>query len=115
VEASPEREALVVVADRDAFGRVVDRLRAVASVVHLAPPHLAVVLVDPAHPLAPIDGARLYLDDPPPQDVLDGLDAGGRIFTAAWRARTGGPAKVRPGEGLAWDAPGHLPPDAPTA
>jgi hypothetical protein len=36
-----------------------------------------------------------------------------RLFVSAWRARQHAEAKTRVGEGLAWDAPGFLPPDPP--
>ena len=48
-----------------------------------------------------------------PGESLEGgadLTAQERLFADAWSQRTG---EARPGEGLAWDAPGFTPPDPP--
>ncbi|MGX5653426.1 hypothetical protein ACWKWC_01470 [Geodermatophilus nigrescens] len=102
---------LLVVADD--VGQVLDRMgRAVTLVQHL-PPRLAVVECDDdaraALPTAPgvlgIGGPEL------PDDVRDRLTGTERLFADAWVL--GRRPKTRPGDGLAWDAPGFDPPDAP--
>jgi xanthine dehydrogenase molybdopterin-binding subunit B len=49
-------------------------------------------------------------DRPRPPDVA-GLSEAETLFVDAWRSRLDRPAKVRPGDGLPWDAPGFEPPD----
>jgi len=49
--------------------------------------------------------------DEPPADVVERLTDEERLFVRAWSSRK--VEKVRPGDGLPWDAPGFLPPDLP--
>lgn len=48
-----------------------------------------------------------------PADVIDRLRPDERLFVEAWVQQQASGNKVRPGEGLSWDAPGFTPPDAP--
>ena len=102
---------LLVVAED--VGQVLDRLgRSVTLVQHL-PPRLAVVESD--------DDARAALRTAPdvlgigdpdlPDDVRGRLTDTERVFADAWVL--GRRPKTRPGDGLAWDAPGFEPPDLP--
>jgi hypothetical protein len=43
---------------------------------------------------------------------IPGLDEQEALFVAAWASRQGGKT-ARGGDGVAWDAPGFLPPDPP--
>jgi hypothetical protein len=47
--------------------------------------------------------------------ALDELDDGARLFVEAWRTTSSvaSATRERPGDGLAWDAPGMEPPDPP--
>lgn len=103
-----DRRDLLVVIDRDADAdRVLASLRRVAQVVQVLPPRLALIAGD--GPVT-VPGATAYTEDVP-DNVLAELSPVERAFVAAWRSRRAG--KRRPGEGLPWDAPGHLPPDRP--
>jgi hypothetical protein len=102
-------EQLVLVADPARYEEVVAALRATIPVVQQLPPRLATVGPLPAgRPPPRVSGVRWY-DEAPPDD--EDLSAPERLFVAAWLARRR--PKDRPGDGLPWDAPGHLPPDAP--
>jgi hypothetical protein len=56
------------------------------------------------------DGSMQTFGD---ESVLDELNDGARLFMEAWRTRPLSKPN-RPGEGLAWDAPGFEPPDRPS-
>lgn len=49
----------------------------------------------------------------PADPVSNSLSESERLFVKAWQARQQSVGKRRRGEGLAWDAPGFLPPDPP--
>jgi hypothetical protein len=55
----------------------------------------------------------LYAGVDPPPEIIDALDDGERLFVEGWLARHSATKTDRPGEGLAWDAPGMTPPDLP--
>ena len=69
-----------------------------------------VALAEPRGEVPDVPGTRWYTGAVPP-DVLLTLAPAARLFIAAWRDRQA--PKERHGEGLSWDAPGHLPPDRP--
>ena len=102
---------LLVVAED--VGRGLDRLgRSVTLVQHL-PPRLAVVESDDdaRAALRTAPGVRGIGDPDLPAAVRGGRAATERDLDAAWvRGRR---RKSRPGDGLAWDAPGFEPPDLP--
>lgn len=103
-----DRRDLLVVIDRDADAdRVLASLRGVAQVAQVLPPRLALLTGD--GPVT-VPGATVYTEDVP-DSVLAELSPVERAFVSAWRSRRAG--KRRPGAGLPWDAPGHLPPDRP--
>jgi hypothetical protein len=106
----PPREVLVVVADADHFTEAVEQWRRTGTVTQLLAPRLALVELEPGADPAPVPGTRWYLDDIPADRLLD-LAPHERIFVAAWRDRRA--AKVRTGDGVAWDTPGFDPPDVP--
>jgi hypothetical protein len=97
----------------DDVGQVLDRLGLPAALVQHLPPRIGVVEVDDDA----VAGLRraagvLGIGDPDlPDDVRAGLTETERLFADAWAA--GREPKTRPGEGLAWDAPGFQPPDLP--
>lgn len=102
-----QRDVLILIDRGTDADRVLESLRRVTRVTQVLPPRLALVLADgPVN----VPGAAAYADDVP-DAVLDELSPAERAFVAAWRSRRAG--KRRPGEGLPWDAPGHLPPDLP--
>lgn len=61
--------------------------------------------------LRAIPGIEAATIDALPQDILNSLNQTEALWVAAWFERKR--PKQRPGEGLAWDAPGFLPPDPP--
>ncbi|MBM2618522.1 hypothetical protein JIG36_23480 [Actinoplanes sp. LDG1-06] len=100
-------EVLVLVRDPDRYAEAIDAWRQSATVTQELRPWLA--LVSPAGPQVPeIPGTRWFAGDVP-EDVLGELPPAARLFVAAWRQRQ--EPKDRPGDGLPWDTPGHLPPD----
>lgn len=101
-------EVLVVVQDPAEYRAAIDAWRRTATVVQELPPWVA--LAEPRHEVPDVPGTRWYTGIVPP-DVLLRLSPAARLFIAAWRDRQ--VAKERPGQGLPWDAPGHLPPDRP--
>jgi hypothetical protein len=102
---------LLVLADD--VGRVLDRLGRPATLVQHLPPRLAVVEVDDdaVAELRRAPGVLGVGDPELPEDVRAGLTDPERLFADGWAL--GRAPKTRPGEGLAWDAPGFLPPDRP--
>jgi hypothetical protein len=62
--------------------------------------------------LAALPGVEVIEDDIP-DSLLEQLSRTEALFARAWERRQHAHAKERPGEGLAWDAPGFEPPDAP--
>lgn len=94
----------------------------IGRVVMTLPPHLAVIVMPGPPEVGPPEagepearphlsaGIAVYASAPPPA-VMAGLSAAEQLFVAGWIART--TPKVRPGEGLSWDAPGFVPPDVP--
>ena len=102
---------LLLVAD-DAE-QVLGRLGGSVTLVQHLPPRLAVIESD--------DDARAALRTAPgvlgvgepdlPDDVREQLTETEQVFVDAWVL--GRRPKTRPGDGLAWDAPGFEPPDLP--
>ncbi|MGC5020794.1 hypothetical protein [Micromonospora sp. DT47] len=100
-------ETLILIDHGADAERVLEALRRVAQVTQVLPPRLALAAGDTS---VNVPGTTAYADDVP-DTVLDELSPAERMFVSAWRTRRAG--KRRPGEGLPWDAPGHLPPDLP--
>jgi hypothetical protein len=107
-------EFLVLLDDE---GEGLERLRRSLRVTHVASPRLAVVEGPPGagpEALRAIDGVAAIASSGESLDVASALTAEETLFADAWSLRTGGDAETeRPGEGLAWDAPGFTPPDPP--
>jgi hypothetical protein len=119
VRASSERERsmaeareLLVILDTDGTAAALDRLASVARVTQVLLPRLALVRADAAarDAIRRIPGVIALVEEAP-ADLPPDLTPEERVFVAAWAAR--GAPKVRPGEGLDWDAPGFEPPDRP--
>jgi hypothetical protein len=82
------------------------------EVVHQVSPTVMIVRRLPPE----IDELRVrYAGVDPPPEIIDALDDGERLFVEGWLARRSATKTDRPGEGLAWDAPGMTPPDLPPA
>jgi hypothetical protein len=62
--------------------------------------------------LAALPGIEVIEDDIP-DSLLELLSQPEALFARAWERRQHAHPEERPGEGLAWDAPGFEPPDAP--
>ncbi|MDQ3640035.1 MAG: hypothetical protein M3450_00870, partial [Actinomycetota bacterium] len=84
-------------------------------VLSALPPRLAVIQA--AEPtvaeLRRKPDVRFVVTDRVDEQILDDLTADERVFAMGWELRRTAPRKTRLGEGLAWDAPGFLPPDPP--
>jgi hypothetical protein len=104
-------EALVVLEEDDAAGSRLEQVRQHAVVLQWLPPRIAIVLV-PAHRALPdrVPGTSWYNGDIA-ADVAAGFTPTERLFVDAWQSRR--EAKIRPGDGLPWDAAGREPPDWP--
>lgn len=86
-----------------------------ARILEAAPPNAAVVEMDPARAqalvyTAGLRGAYSHLIS---DAHLERMPADARPAALAWNARQRGRALDGDKAGLAWDAPGHLPPDLP--
>jgi hypothetical protein len=110
--ADGERELLVLI-DSGRSREALAALRAVADVPQTLPPRLALVVAPGgADDLAAIVGVvGVYADGAPPEDVMAALNDTEQLFVRAWVERS--KDKDRPGDGLPWDDPDHLPPDPP--
>jgi hypothetical protein len=88
------------------------KVEAVAVVTQLFRPRLLLIRADAnaVERIARIPGVVGVYDAAPSQTPSD-LSPEERVFIAAWATRR--QPKTRPGEGLPWDAPGFVPPDAP--
>ena len=107
--ADAQSEGLVVLdPERAATARAA--IEAIARVTQTLPPRLLLVVADRTvwERLLRVPGVHVPTT---PDDLPADLTPAERAFAAAWAAR--GIPKARPGEGLDWDAPGYLPPDAP--
>jgi hypothetical protein len=105
-------EVLVIFRERttpETFATTVNQFQ----VQSLVPPRIA-VLVDGGNVerLTGLPEVEAVMTGP--ADAIPGsLTDSERLFVSAWQTRQQVAAKNRPGEGLAWDAPGFLPPDPP--
>lgn len=84
-------------------------------ILHSVSPAVMIAALSPGAPLPELPDAAGYLGTEPPPALLSRLDEAERLFVAGWLARRAPGTKKRPGEGLAWDAPGMVPPDLPPA
>jgi hypothetical protein len=111
--------AVVVIADRTLSSEVARRLATEFMVWHSLPPAVFVVAVGGAaatQRLRRIPGVRAVLDPNDHRSVSDDvpdLQTDEALFVEAWLANARRKPKIRPGDTLAWDAPGRLPPDIP--
>jgi hypothetical protein len=93
-----------------------DRVRGTFRVMHVASPRLVVVERTPTAVAAArqgVDGVVAVSDGELSPALLDRLGPEEQLFAGAWASRMTDTEKERTGEGLDWDAPGFLPPDAP--
>jgi hypothetical protein len=105
-----QEEVLVVTADTDRSGHLLAEVGRRVRVTQLLPPRLALVLLDDrgAEELRALPGVSVFTDAGPRPAGLNDRE---RLFVDAWMSR--GTGKVRAANGLAWDAPGYVPPDPP--
>lgn len=89
------------------------KVESVAVVTQVLKPRLLLIRADAKakERVARITGVVGVYDDLPLQTLSD-MSPEEHLFINAWAARR--QPKTRPGEGLPWDTPGFLPPDAPT-
>lgn len=113
--SSAGRELLVIMRGERA-NEAIKQLSANYNVQQVASPRVVVVegAQNELAGLRAVPGVLAATAGELPPAVLEGLDESEALFVAAWLSRTkGGTSKQRPGEGLAWDAPGFVPPDPP--
>jgi len=108
-----DTEALVIVDEcqaTEALSRVGERV----EVTQRLPPRLAIARGERGalEAVRHLPGVVSVSEGPVPEPVLRGLSPTEQVFAEAW-ALGRKPKLVRPGEGLAWDAPGFQPPDRP--
>jgi hypothetical protein len=98
-------------ATQEGLERLSERYRVVASF----PPKLVVVNVDPRteNDLWQDADIRVVIKEVVPEGLLSELSQEEQVFIQAWVRKRTEPQKQREGDGLAWDAPGLLPPDPP--
>lgn len=107
-------EGLVILRAAPAVAAV-DLLAAYADVTQCISARVAVVSGsrDALARIEALPAVEKLLDGPASPDVLPPLSEVEALFAAAWLSRQGAPRKVRPGDGLDWDAAGRSPPDPP--
>jgi hypothetical protein len=104
-------EALIVLqpsiaaASREALARLAPATQSISDRVFLTTAAEAVL-----DRLRGMDGVADVLTGPAPTTHLPDMDEAEALFVRAWLS-TRGIAKMRRGEGLAWDTPPMLPPD----
>ena len=105
------RERLVIL-EPGAASAARAKIGAVAAVTQVLEPRLLLIRADAkaAESVARIAGVTGVYEALPAELPSD-LTPAERAFVGGWAAR--GEPKTRPGEGLPWDAPGHLAPDGP--
>ena len=103
----------LIILESSLANRALGQLAAVATVTQVQPPRLVLIRADPGvrERLVGIAGVMGVYNVTPPGLPSD-LTPTERLFISAWAARQ--QRKSRPGEGLPWDAPGFVAPDAPT-
>jgi hypothetical protein len=104
--------ALVVVEESQA-DTVLPRVNQLVQVTQRLPPRLAIVQGEKGQleAVSKLPGVVSVSEGSVPDSVLKGLNPTERIFADAWVLSR--KPKVRPGEGLPWDAEGFQPPDKP--
>jgi hypothetical protein len=105
------REHLIIL-ESSLANQALGQLEAVATVTQVLPPRLVLIRADSGvrERLIGIAGVMGVYNVTPPGLPSD-LTRMERVFISAWEARQ---RKSRPGEGLPWDSPGFVAPDAPT-
>lgn len=109
---SDSSRELLVFLEPDLADQALAQLRAVVDVTQVLLPRLALVRADP-EALPRVSGIRGVADvhDDASFEHPPDLSSAESLFVSAWQARQ--QPKIRPGQGLDWDAPGFLPPDPP--
>lgn len=103
---------ILIVLEPGRMAEVLPALRAAATVTQVFPPRLLLLRTDETDQVAALAGVLLATATSVPAQVRADLTPEEEMFVAGWEARRRGKAE-RPGQGLPWDAPGFLPPDAP--
>lgn len=105
-------EEYLIILRSNLANQVLEQVRAVATVTQTLPPRLVLIRAEAGVQarLAGIAGvAGVYNETPP--DLPPDLTRTESLFISGWESRQR--RKPRPGEDLAWDAPGFVAPDAP--
>ncbi len=102
---------LVIAAGREASS-VREDLATMGAVSMVLSPRVLVVEGDRdfAAAITEMPGVELATTEPVPQGVVDRLTEVEAAQVAAWNSRLRQDKKVRPGDGLSWDAEGFEPP-----
>lgn len=109
--ADPPRELLLIL-NSSLANQALRQLESVVIIAQILRPRLVLIRDAPGvqERLSGISGVEGVYDVIPP-DLPANLTFAERVFISAWEARQH--PKSRPGEGLPWDAPGFVAPDAP--
>jgi len=106
------REVLVILRPGTA-SNTIDRLKAEYRVTSILPPRIVGLSagqdVERLNDLPDVEAVLTEPLDEPPSSLSDSE----RLFVSGWLARQQAGGKTRAGDGVAWDAPGFLPPDPP--
>jgi len=110
----PERELLVIL-DKERAEATLHLLRVRSVVAQTAPPRIVLIRApaSQAKEMESLPGVEAVFTDTVPPRALETLSESEILFALAWGERQRMSTKQRPGEGLAWDAAGFHPPDAP--
>lgn len=106
----------LVLLDVEVGQDVLERLRGMFRVTHVASPRLVVVDdVSDTQEAALRDAPGVVAVSGPEvrAELQERLTDGELLFAGAWSQRLTEGSRERPGEGLPWDAEGFEPPDAP--
>jgi hypothetical protein len=108
------RPEVLVIFDADEYEAGIAKLRASVAVTQAMPPRLALLAAPPSWERESLpQGVAFNVDENIPDSLLDGFTQSERVFIQAWKERRH--LKRRPGDKLAWDAPGYSPPDRPAS
>jgi hypothetical protein len=108
------REVLLLLGDIIGTQEFRDRASEGSRIVSVFPPRMVVVEVAELEELRQDPAIRLIVEDAVPEEVLDELTDGEKLFLNGWLLKRTSPEKNRVGDRLFWDAPGFTPPDPPS-
>src|SRR5215475_9887529 len=100
------REVLLLLGDGIAAQEFSDRASESYRIISVFPPRMVVAEVADLEEVRRDPAVRLTVEDVVPEDVLDELTEGEKLFLNSWLLKQVSPAKERAGDRQPWDAPG---------